>query len=341
MLQTDQPDIGSELQKDLLNVQYNWNALQYDQVIWPLIRLSDEKFHTSEAWRSPFTRDGNRLHLLGTYELGRDVLTSTLYGMQKSMNIAFISVLIATLIGLPLGVASSYYSIRGIEISQLQFVLLILITLITFYGLLLGVELKYFSEILFIFILTFFVILILSNRFNKTKFIKLNPDFFLMRGIEIMKSLPLLLVLLLLLQWVNKPNMFVLALLIAIFLSVNIAKYARFITISESKENHIQSLYALGYSELRIILFHLIPKVFNVLLPLLALSLGTVVLVEASISFLGLGLPIEDISLGNIMHTARNYPAAWWVVIFPGLCVFWLVYCFQSLNSIKDVKELV
>lgn len=341
LIWNNNPPKGSLLQQDLLMEKYNWANLNYDKVIWPLFRTSDTPFYTKQEWRPPFSKDENRFHLLGTYELGRDVLSSCLIGMQKSMIIAFLSILIACLIGLPLGVAAYFYSFRGIYLNKLSMTLFILSIPMILYLLIVFLELKYFP---FSFIFLFFTIMVfiffIFNR-KQEPINRINTDYFLLRWIELVKSLPLLLILLLLLQCTKKPDLLSLTIFIGIFMSVSIAKYSRFITLSESKENYIQSLIVLGYSKTRIIFSHLIPFAFKSIAPLLALSIGSVILLESSISFLGLGLPVEVISLGNMMQTSRNYPSAWWVVLFPGLCIFWLVYSFQSLNSLEYSKEII
>jgi peptide/nickel transport system permease protein len=60
---------------------------------------------------------------------------------------------------------------------------------------------------------------------------------------------------------------------------------------------------------------------------------------ESTLSFLGLGLPLDEISLGSMMHSARNHLSAWWVVLLPGLLVFWMVFSFQKLGKILSEKR--
>jgi len=150
-----------------------------------------------------------------------------------------------------------------------------------------------------------------------------------------------MLVLLLCVQWVQKPGVVFISVIMGLFFSVSVSKYIRYLNISETREAYIQSMQALGYSDARIIWMHLMPKILNDIFPLLALGMGSCILAESSLSFLGLGLPVEEISLGNMMHSARNYPGAWWVVLFPGLCVFWLVYTFQMLGKVFDAEAQI
>ncbi len=331
---------GSKLQEKLLRYQYQWDSIQDIQVVWPIFRLSDKKYFTDQAWRPPFSIDGNRFHLLGTFELGRDVFVSTLFGLQKSLLISIISVFIALLIGLPIGVAFSYLGIERPKLNLLQLTTMIFLGIIIFYLILVSIDMHTIGYEAILLISLFLIWIIAVNSSTSKWVIRINPDFILMRWIELVKSLPIILILLILLQLVHKPDFFTISLLIGMILSVTIAKYSRFITLSESKQSYILNLKALGYSPQKIIIFHLIPKVFSSIQPLIYLSLGTVILVEASISFLGLGLPVEEVSLGGMMYTARTYPNAWWIVLFPGLCVYWLVYCFQTIHQEQQYDKL-
>ncbi len=339
MIFDDRLRSGSKLQMDLLDMRYNWEDLNPDYILWPIFKTSSEKFYTDQAWRPPFSSDNGRLHWLGTYELGRDVLASSIYGMQKSLSIGLMSLLLAILIGFPIGVGYSYLGKEGITKNIGQLIILIICIGLGLYSFLISAELHYFKHpVWLLFLLALIIYLYISNQKTKNPIILINPDFILVRSIEFMKSFPLLLLLLVILQWVSRPNIINLSIYIGILLSVSIAKYSRFACISESNTNYINGLQALGYSSARIIWFHLIPKIITDLAPMLALFLGNIVLLEASISFLGLGLPIEDISLGNMMYSSRSHITAWWVVVFPGLCIFWMVYCFQKLGDTTHEK---
>lgn len=339
MLWTHEPANGTTLKSELLQAQHDWSKIKTDLILWPILSKGTKQFFTDQEWRKPFTTDPGRFHFLGTYELGRDLFTSCLLGMQKSLWIAFISILIAMVFGLPLGVGAAFLQFRKLSSSVPVFIISIILMLISIYMIFISAELKYFSIYQFLFIGIIFTIIYFLISTNEKSKILLNTDSWLMNAILIVKSIPIMLILLLLLQWIQKPGVISISIIIGVYLSLSVAKYARYITHSSSKDNHIQSLISLGYSNQRIIIYHLIPAVFKNLIPLLALYIASVILVEAGISFLGLGLPIEELSLGSIMQTARTYPSAWWVILFPGLCIFWMVYCFQSINTLHWDRE--
>jgi peptide/nickel transport system permease protein len=180
---------------------------------------------------------------------------------------------------------------------------------------------------------------VLSVRFiSAGPVIRFNSDFWLMRFIEFGKSVPLILLVLIILQLTAGPGMWILAFIISFFLGLNFAKYARFATLNLSQNTYMDSMKALGYPDFRIVTGYLIPGVIQGMGPLVALSIANVVLLESALSYLGLGLPVEEVTLGGIMQSARNYPYAWWAVVFPGLCIFWIIYCFQALDDSMSTR---
>ncbi|NOT37653.1 MAG: ABC transporter permease subunit [Saprospiraceae bacterium] len=339
MIWTDEPKDGTALKAELLKVQYDYTKIKSDLILWPLLSKGSNRYNSNAEWKKPFSSSDGGFHFFGTFELGQDLFFSCLLGMQKSLSIALLSIMIALSLGLPLGVSAPFLQIRKFRLSLSFLILAFSILFILFYFILITVELKSISNLggIFFLVVMSMIILLLYNKENKGITVPLDSIF--INGLLIVKSIPMMLILLLLLQWIEKPGIMSLSLIIGIYLSLGIAKYARYLTMSMSQENYIQSLISLGYKDRRIILFHLIPSVFKNLVPLISLYIASVILVEASISFLGLGLPIEELSLGSIMHTARSNTAAWWVVLFPGLCVFWMVHCFQRLNSMNWEKD--
>ena len=71
----------------------------------------------------------------------------------------------------------------------------------------------------------------------------------------------------------------------------------------------------------------------------MAFGLANIILLEASLSFIGIGLGVDEISLGGLLYSARSNPSAWWVIVFPGLLIFWLVILFNQIGTLFS-KEL-
>src|SRR5262249_25594126 len=77
----------------------------------------------------------------------------------------------------------------------------------------------------------------------------------------------------------------------------------------------------------RIIGRHLIPNVMNTVMVLFSLQVGVAVIIEASLSFLGVGVPPPEPSWGLMMSQARDglMEGKWWLAVFPGICITMLV----------------
>jgi peptide/nickel transport system permease protein len=62
-------------------------------------------------------------------------------------------------------------------------------------------------------------------------------------------------------------------------------------------------------------------------------SVASVIVLESTLSFLGIGLPIEEVSWGSLMAQGRNNVSSWWLTLFPGLCIFIVVLCINELTD--------
>ena len=73
---------------------------------------------------------------------------------------------------------------------------------------------------------------------------------------------------------------------------------------------------------------------------LIAVSFGIAncVLLEAFLTFSGLGLPIEQVTWGSLLTASRDNPSAWWMVVFPGLAIFWTVTIFNRIGEALSDK---
>lgn len=338
LLWDDQIPAGSELQSALLKSQYNWKSLSFERAIYPLITLSGSKYRPESAWLPPLSQDSEQIHLLGTWDLGRDIFMSLIVGIQKSLVIALVSIVLGMIWGIPTGVLLAYHKFSKKTVSLFSMIILIILMIVLVYLLIIGIELRYLNYFYWSvpFVLVLFLLSI--NSITAGPLIRLNSDFWLMRFIEFGKSVPMILLVLIILQLAVKPGMWVLALIMSFYLALNFAKYARFTTHSLSQNNYMESVNALGYPDYLIVTGYLIPSVLQGIGPVVALSIAHVVLLESALSYLGLGLPVEEVTLGGIMQSARNYPYAWWAVVFPGLCIFWIIYCFQTLDDSMSTR---
>ena len=115
-------------------------------------------------------------------------------------------------------------------------------------------------------------------------------------------------------------------------------KYARTIrgeVLSVKEEEYIEASRALGCKDFRIIIKHVLPNSISPILVVAAVNFGVAIMLEATLSFLGVGIPITKPSLGMMIAEGRNflYAGKWWLVVFPGLTLMLIVF---SLNLIAD-----
>jgi peptide/nickel transport system permease protein len=95
-----------------------------------------------------------------------------------------------------------------------------------------------------------------------------------------------------------------------------------------------------GASKGRVILRHILPNVMNTTMVLASLTIGVVIIAEASLSFLGVGVPPPQPSWGSMMADGRAMLLVgnWWLTVFPGLCIMMVVLATQLLGDWLRVR---
>jgi len=128
---------------------------------------------------------------------------------------------------------------------------------------------------------------------------------------------------------------------VALVLWARFARVIRGEALSIRERDFVALARIAGSSPLRIILVHLFPNVFNTLLVLLSLQVGWVIIVEASLSFLGAGVPPPTPTWGSMIAEGRDYIAsAWWVSFFPGLAILATVLAFNLFGDwLRDALD--
>ena len=113
------------------------------------------------------------------------------------------------------------------------------------------------------------------------------------------------------------------------------ARIVRGSTLVERNKDYVLAAKLIGISPIRILFSHILPNVIGPVLVVATLSLGLAIITEASLSFLGLGLPPTKPSLGTLIRigNAFLFSGEWWVTIFPGAA---LVIMVLSINLLGD-----
>lgn len=328
---------GSLLATDLVSIAHaDFRQLTYSFSIWPLLDLNPKELNPAYAWLPPMSpADQNKLYYIGSFDLGRDLFSACLVGLQRSLLLSLISIGIAGLFGILLGTVSAFQALRYRKVSWFSLILFTLTGSFWAFYLIISIDQKSLAPDEFLLVSSFCIVLMLiALRFwHSRPQLTFSMDKLSLGYIELMKSIPSLLILLLLVQLFIRPNLLTLALTIGFIYIPVLARYSRNFSYHVASLPHIDSQITIGSPMLRIFFKHIFPSVLRQTAPVLAFGMANIILLEASLSFLGLGLAADEISLGKIMELARTEPSAWWVVIFPGLLVFWLLYTFNRLGD--------
>ena len=169
-------------------------------------------------------------------------------------------------------------------------------------------------------------------------------DAFIMRVCDVMLSFPAILVALLIdgvaravLPRDSHNELAFGVLIIAIALSgwVQYARTVRGSTLVEKNKEYIQAARVIGVSPFKIMLKHVLPNVLGPVLVLATVHIATAIITEATLSFLGVGVPPTTPSLGTLIRIGNEFlfSGEWWITIFPGLALILLVL---SVNLLGD-----
>ena len=229
------------------------------------------------AWQE----GSNPKFLLGTDEQGRDMVSSILYGARLSLFIGLTAMVIATVLGVSLGLAAGYYGGRFdaivMRIADVQLALPAILTALLIDGIARGL---------------------------------LPPD--------------------------AQENFRVTVLILAIALSlwVNFARTARASTFVQMNKEYVQAALIQGQHPLRVMFRHILPNILGPLLVIMTVDLASAILLEATLSFLGIGLSASSPSLGTLINIGMEYMRGeWWIFLFPTL---FLVALVVSINILGD-----
>lgn len=155
----------------------------------------------------------------------------------------------------------------------------------------------------------------------------------LMRFTDVMMAFPALL-LAIALAAILKPSLGIVALVIALVNWVQVARVVNAQTLSLTQRDFVEAARALGGSHGRILLLHLLPHLWPTLVVWASLGLASTVLLEAALSFLGVGVQPPTPSWGGIINESQAYfTQAPWLVAFPGAAILLTAWAFNLLGE--------
>ncbi len=159
-------------------------------------------------------------------------------------------------------------------------------------------------------------------------------DLISQRFLDILMSFPGIILAMLLLVGVGSGLYTVIA-AIAITGVAGTTRVIRSVTLSVREMEYVEAARALGASPLRIMFVHITPQCIAPLMVIASVSLGGAIFAEAALSFLGLGIPPPNPSLGNMLGGVLGdaFKPPWWLVLYPGMTITFTILAFNIFGD--------
>jgi peptide/nickel transport system permease protein len=246
----------------------------------PLLAPRDPQAQTLEDRLRPprWTENGSSAYLLGTDNLGRDMLSRIIYGSRISLMVGAATVIFAGFVGCALGAVAGYFGRTADEVVSKV------------------------SEIFLAFPFLLIAIAIMA---------------FLGQGVGN------LIMALMLSRWVQY------------------CRVVRGEVLSIRERDFVTAAKALGAKDWYVLLRHVVPNTFASVTVIATFGMAIVIITEASLSFLGLGVPVHIPTWGSMLSEGRSYiNRAPWLTIFPGLAIFITVFGINLLgDGLRDILD--
>jgi peptide/nickel transport system permease protein len=158
--------------------------------------------------------------------------------------------------------------------------------------------------------------------------------------ITTLNSIPLLF-LLLIISAVFSPNALTLTLTIGLLFWTGISLFVRGQTFALREREFVVAARTIGATTWRIMFRHILPNILPLIFVLAAIDIGTIILAESALSYLGLGITPPTPSWGNMLSNAASYfVRAWWLVVSPGAMIFLTVLCLYLIgDGLRDALD--
>ncbi|MFH1258471.1 MAG: oligopeptide ABC transporter permease [Elusimicrobiota bacterium] len=165
-------------------------------------------------------------------------------------------------------------------------------------------------------------------------------DSLIMRSVDIMLCFPTFFLILMVIAFLE-PSIYNVMIVIGLTSWPGVTRLVRGECLSIREREYVLAARALGLSTPRIIFVHILPNVFSPILVSATLGVGSAILAESALSFLGLGVQPPTPSWGNILTIGKDYiHIAWWLSLFPGLAILITVLAFNLLGEgLRDVLD--
>ena len=280
-------------------------------------------------------------HWLGTDQLGRDVLAGLIHGTNIALKVGLLSVFFSLLLGLYIGILSGYFGDNGWKINVFALLTGTLIKALGLYYILYPIIV---NPGLFYYLNLTFIVTILQLALYKfipgsTKpSISLPIDLITTKIIEVLNSIPTLFIILAFLAIFTKPSIWNVIIIISIIGWPKFARLVRAEILQIKNLEYIESAKSIGLSDFQIIFKHALPNAITSVISITAFAISGAILLESTLSFLGLGIPLDQVSWGSMLADARVNFSSWWLALFPGLAIFFVLVSFYLIGNQLNEK---
>ncbi|MBI5136530.1 MAG: ABC transporter permease [Nitrospirae bacterium] len=160
------------------------------------------------------------------------------------------------------------------------------------------------------------------------------------RLFEIMMAIPTFFLIITISAFVAEPSIFYIMAVIGLTGWVGIARFTRNEFIKLRGIDYVTAALALGAHPSRIMFLHILPNAMSPIIVSVVFGIAGAILVESSLSFLGIGVPADVVTWGSILNEARGNTFAWWLAVFPGLAIFVTVLAYNLLGEgLRDALD--
>jgi ABC-type dipeptide/oligopeptide/nickel transport system permease subunit len=150
-------------------------------------------------------------------------------------------------------------------------------------------------------------------------------DNLLMRITDLVLTLPALAILLAFSALVGGGSQWTLSFILVGFFWTGIARVVRGVFLSLREKEYVEAAKASGAGDMRLMFRHILPNTLGPIIVNGTLAVGTAILTESALSFLGFGIAPPTPSLGVLIFSAQSSPGKWWLTIFPGVTIVLIV----------------
>jgi peptide/nickel transport system permease protein len=164
-------------------------------------------------------------------------------------------------------------------------------------------------------------------------------DLVISRFFEVMLTLPTFF-LLITIAAMFPPSIFLTMTIIGLTGWVGIARFTRSEFLKIRSLDYVTAALALGVSTRKIMFRHILPNALAPVLVSVVLGVAAAILLESSLSFLGIGVPAETVTWGSILNESRSATFGWWLAVFPGAAIFITVLSYYLVGEgLRDALD--